>query len=363
MSIEDDIRSVEEEIRNTQYNKATESHIGRLKAKLARLKDEAAKVTSKATGARFAVRKSGDATVVIVGPPSAGKSTLLNMLTGAHSPVGDYPFTTVEVIPGVFSHKGARIQVLDLPGLIEGAASGRGRGREILAVIRGSDLVLILLDVFDISGLAAIKRELHESGIRINIRPPDVTIKRTGRGGVTVSSTAGAAGLNPELIKSILGEYKIHNADVTIREPVSMERFIDALTENLIYIPGLVVLNKAELADEAMLRKCKKEIPDAFFISAVKGTNMDALKEELYRRLRFIRVYMKPQGGQADLNEPMILKSGATIGNACDWIHRDFRQKFRYALVWGKSVKHMGQHVGIDHRLIDGDVVTIITRK
>ncbi len=146
MTIEEEVRAIQEEIDKTQKNKATEHHLGRLKAKMARLKDDLIKqAMSKGGGAGgYSVKKSGDATVTLVGFPSVGKSTLINKLTDAHSEVGAYEFTTLDVIPGVMEYNDAKIQVLDLPGLVKGAAAGRGKGREVISVIRACDLILLL---------------------------------------------------------------------------------------------------------------------------------------------------------------------------------------------------------------------------
>ncbi|MDL5503754.1 MAG: GTP-binding protein, partial [Candidatus Methanoperedens sp.] len=183
MAIEEEIRAIEEEISKTKYNKATEGHIGRLKSKLARLRDEVQKrAYSKSGGEGFSVKKSGDASVVLVGFPSVGKSTLLNSLTGTESAVAAYEFTTLDVVPGAMEHKGATIQVLDVPGLVRGAASGRGRGKEVIAVIRNADLAVILLDVFQLVHYDVLLQELYEAGIRVNSRPPDITIKKKARG-------------------------------------------------------------------------------------------------------------------------------------------------------------------------------------
>ncbi|MCK5415025.1 MAG: GTP-binding protein, partial [Thermoplasmata archaeon] len=73
MTIEEQIKEIEEEISNTKYNKATQHHIGKLKAKLARLKEEAeVRAASKGGGRGYGLSKSGNATVAIVGLPSCG---------------------------------------------------------------------------------------------------------------------------------------------------------------------------------------------------------------------------------------------------------------------------------------------------
>ncbi len=363
MGLHEDIQEVEEEIKKTPYNKATSHHIGKLKAKLARLRDEVVKkAASKGGGEGYSVRKSGDATVTLVGFPSVGKSTLLNKLTGANSEVGAYEFTTLDVIPGVLNHNNASIQVLDVPGLVKGAASGRGRGREVISVVRNCDLVLFILDVFQNYHHDVLIQELYDAGIRLNQRPPDVVINRQDRGGVTISSTVDLD-ISEDLIKDILGDYKIHNAHVLIRDSIDVDQLIDVIMGNRVYIPSVVVVNKVDMADEYILEQCKEDYPNATYISADKEENLEAVKDLIFDSLDFIRIYLKPQGGPADLEEPLIVRKGATVGDICDHLHRDFRRKFRYSLVWGESAKHPGQRAGLDHTLYDKDLLTLIIAK
>jgi ribosome-interacting GTPase 1 len=294
--------------------------------------------------------------------PSVGKSTLLNSLTGTKSAVASYEFTTLDVVPGTLEYKGATIQILDVPGVLKGAASGRGRGKEVLAVVRNADLVLIMLDVFQLVHYHVLLEELFAAGIRVDSRPPEITIRKKARGGIIVSSTVGV-GLEDDTIKSIMGEYRIHNANIVIRENINIDQLIDAILGNRKYIPSIVVINKIDLADEYTLRNCREKFPDALLISADKKTHIDELKELFYQKLGFIRIYLKPQGQPPDMDEPLIVRSGSTIGDICDKLHRDFRKRFRYSLVWGDSAKHKGQHVGVDHMLYDNDILTIILRK
>lgn len=364
MKVEEEIKAIEDEIRETKYNKATQQHVGRLKAKLARLKDELIKKrTAKGGGGGgYSIRKSGDATVALAGFPSVGKSTLLNKLTNAESEEAAYDFTTVKVVPGVMEYEGARIQILDLPGLVQGAFYGRGRGKEVLSVIRSSDLILFLIDVLNTRQLNSLKKELYDSGIRLDERPPRVKIKNKKTGGISINSTVKLTKIDKVGIRGVLSEFRIHNADIVIRENITQDRFIDAISKNRVYLPSIIALNKIDLAEDGYKKRLTREFKGARCIpvSAQKGTNLKKLKNAVYNRLKFIKVYTKPRGKKPDMDEPMIVVKGATVGDLCDRIHRNKRNMFRYSLIWGKSAKFGGQRAGLDHVLLDGDIVTIV---
>ena len=93
----------------------------------------------------FEVSKCGDTRVGLVGFPSVGKSTLLTKMTGTFSLAAGYEFTTLTAIPGTMHYRGAKIQILDLPGIIEGAKDGKGRGRQVLAAALTCNVILIVL--------------------------------------------------------------------------------------------------------------------------------------------------------------------------------------------------------------------------
>jgi len=362
-STEEKIQELEEEIRKTKYNKATQHHIGRLKARIARLKEEGEKRGGgRGGGQGFGVRTSGDATVVMVGFPSVGKSTLLNRLTAAESAVDTYDFTTLDAVPGMMEYKGAKIQVLDVPGLIEGASRGKGRGREVLSAIREADLLLLMVDVFQPERVRVLERELYQAGIRLHRKPPKVQIQKRERGGLTIHSTVKLTRMSETTIREILAEYRIHNGEVLLREDLGIEEFLDAVSKNRWYLPSLILLNKIDLVEKGEVERIGKRLKGEWLpLSAEKGLHLDELREKIFDRLGLIRVYMRPQGGEPDREEPLIVPRGSQIADVCQKIHRELLKDFRYALVWGNSVKFGGQRVGSDHTVRDEDIVTIVS--
>jgi hypothetical protein len=364
-TIEEQIKAIEDEIAKTQYNKKTQHHIGKLKAKMARLKDEMEVRRSKGPKtAGYAVRKSGHGTVALVGFPSVGKSTLLNKITNAQSEVAAYQFTTLTCVPGLMEYRGAKIQVLDLPGLIKDASKGKGRGREVLSVVRSADLILLMIDVFE-TNVQVLVDELWTANMRLNQRPPDIVISKKNRGGVLVNFTAKQSTVDEELVVDMMNEYGYINADIVIREDIVEDQLIDYISGNRHYVPALVALNKTDLVNKDYISHLKRKLKGwkLIPISAERDLGIEGLKEEIYLALRFIRIYLKPQGKEADMAEPLVIKEGSDVGVICDTIHRDFRRNFRYAQVWGKSARFPGQIVGLEHKVSDQDIVTIIVKR
>ncbi len=369
MGLEEEIEEIREEIRSTPYNKSTEAHIGRLKSKLAELKEELQQQSGSGGGGGYAVEKTGDATVALVGFPSVGKSTLLNALTNADSDVGEYEFTTLDVNPGMLQYRGANVQIMDVPGLIEGAAGGRGGGKEVLSVVRTADLVVFLLSPFEIQQYDRLQEELYANGVRLDTEPPRVQVRKKHKDGITVNASVDLD-LEDETIKEILSEHGYVNADVTIGEPVDVDRLIDGIRDNRVYLPSFVAVNKVDLIDpgyketvDADLARRDIDPDDAVFISAEEHKGLESFKDRLWDELGLVRIYMDKPGRGVDREEPLVLREGDTVGDACEKLGGSFDDRFRFARVSGPSAKHDDQQVGRDHELADEDVLRIVTRK
>ncbi len=358
---EEQIKQLEEELKNTKYNKRTQHHIGLIKAKIAKLKEkQSSRGSGKSEG--FAVKKSGNATVALLGFPSVGKSTLLGKITGKESKTGSYAFTTLSVVPGMMNYKGAQIQILDLPGIIKGASRGSGRGREVISVLRQADLILIVLEPDKAEEQFNILfKEVYDSGIRINKKKPDVTIKKDIKGGVKVYKTVNLD-LDDDTIKSVLREFKIPNATIIIRDKIDVDELIDVIEGNKIYTKALFVLNKIDTVGSFFVEKLKENFHFDLAVSASKNININVLKQKIFDELNFKRIFLKEIGKKPDFDEPLILRSPVSVKSVCEFLHRAFVDKFKFAKVWGKSSKFPGQKVNLDHVLEDEDVLEIHLR-
>ena len=358
MTYEEDIQRLEEELRETKYNKHTQFHIGQLKAKIARLKAESVKKSKGSKGQGYSIKKSGDATVLLVGFPSVGKSTLLNKITNAESKIGEYDFTTLDVIPGVMVYNGAKIQILDIPGIIEGASEGRGKGREILSVMRNADLIIIMADTERTETAKILEGELYNAGFRLNRKPPKVVIHKRLTGGIELNSTIKLTKLNSELVRSVLNEFKITSADVIIRENTDVDGLIDSLMKNRIYVPYVKVLNKIDKITEDETREFQHK--GWLAVSAENGLHIELLRKTIWDKLGLMRIYMKRIGREPDMKQPLILKRDVTVKDVANKIHKEaFGRQLEYARIWGKTARFPGQKIGVERVLQDEDIVEL----
>lgn len=363
MGILERIAEIENEINRTQKNKATEHHLGLLKAKLAKYRAQLLEPSkSGGKGEGFDVMKSGDARVALIGFPSVGKSTLLSTVTNTESAVAAYEFTTLTCVPGVIKYEGAEIQLLDLPGIIEGAAQGKGRGRQVIAVARTADMVLMMLDATkgEIQR-RLLEEELEAVGIRLNKQKPKIYYKPKKAGGLKINSMVQLTRIDEKLVASILAEYKIFNAEVLFREDCNADELIDVIVGNRVYMPCVYAYNKIDQVSIEEVDRLAR-MPHTVVISCNMRLNLDYLIETMWEHLNLIKVFTKKRGQKPDLVDGIILRNGATAEAVCHAIHRSMVDKFKYALVWGTSVKFNPQRVGLTHVMHHEDVIQVVTK-
>ena len=287
-------------------HKGTDRLQGDLKRRLSKLRDEAEQ-QAKRGGFSISVPREGAGQAVLVGPPNAGKSSLLARLTHARPEIGDYPFTTTRPVAGMLAVQKVQIQLVDLPAL-----SDEFMEPWVPNLVRPADLILLVADLADEQAAAAVEqveRILARSKVRLARRLPDrpPEIGWVERRALLVGNKAdapGAAGRAAEL-QVLFGDR----------------------------LPFLAV-------------------------SAHTGLNLLTLGERIYDALDVIRSFSKPPGRLPSLETPIVLPRGATVLDFAEAIHKDFAQKLKFARIWG-GAKFEGQKVQRDYVVQDGDVIEL----
>ncbi len=358
------LNELKKEYSKTKHNKATNKHLGILRAKIATVKRELEAHSGK-RGMGYAVRKSGNATVVLAGFPNAGKSSLLKALTGVESKVADYAFTTLDVVPGMMNYQGAKIQILDLPGLIQGAHIGKGGGLQVISVIRIADLVLFVIDINSHQQLYKLDEELGLLNIRINKRRPRIRIEKAEVGGMIIEAN-GHTVPPRDIVLGVLNEFKIFNGQIIFYEDTNEDMLIDFVSDACVYTRGVVALNKIDTVSRQKVDAVSREISakmkgiGVIPISAKMSDNIESLKKVVFDGLGLVRVYLKPRDGEPDFENPMVVGGGATVMDIVRKINSKLLKDARFAYITGPSAKFQNQRMGLEHQVKDGDIVTVV---
>jgi len=197
----------------------------------------------------IAVRREGAAQIALVGPPNAGKSSLLQALSSIQIKTGNYAFTTTRPVPSLTRIRGVLVQLVEIPGLIEGAAADRGGGRALLGVLRGADAIVLCHDATaPLATLRGVQAELEAAGIE----------KRTL---VAVTKLDEA---DPGAVAEIVRATALPSVGVSVLDDDSLERFREAVWE----LTGLIrIFLRAPGAAEAQAQALQ---PGATVVGAAR---------------------------------------------------------------------------------------------
>ena len=306
-SIPEKVAILQEMLAVMPKHKGTDHLKADLRARVAKLTDELERPAGpRGRPSPFAIHKEGAGQAVLVGPPNAGKSSLLAALTGAKAKVAPYPFTTQVPEPGMLRFENTHIQVVDTPPLSEGRLES-----QLFGLLRNCDVFVAVVDLGanPAAQVEAVLRVLRQWGME-----------------------ALGPGEDPE--------------------PDRRQ------TEKRL----IVAANKADLAGaldafEGLLTDYGQHFP-VVLTAATEAVGLEDLGREIFQSLGVIRVYTASPGSEPSLENPLVLPQGSTVEDAATSIHKAWQGKLKYALVWG-SAKFEGQRVGRDYVLADGDVLQL----
>ena len=375
-TIEEKIRKLEEFISKIPKHKGTEKIVALNKSRLAKLKreQEEKKLKQKGLGKKsaFSIKKEGLQVILISDfhAPGAGKTSLLNYLTGAaKDKIGK--FTPIPEV-GVYNYKKMRFQIVDMPSLMEDASKGIGNGKEILSQVRSSDLLCLIVDLsrnID-AQMKLMLDELSKSDIRLNIPPPPITIERTGSNKVQIFYLTKEAKNNEDLdeltekIKEIVLANGIRNGIVKIRGKISLNDVVDALTPSVVYKRAIIICTKGDLPHtsgsfESLKEKYSNEFPKIIGASVHHNNFPNNFGDTIVEFLKKIKIYTSNAGKVAD--KPLIINEESTVKDVALKIHRSFYELFDHAIVIRDGARQQRKKVGLDYKLEDQDIIELHT--
>ncbi len=297
-------------LREIPKHKGTDKLQADLKSKIAAIKADVQKLSSQAAATKAATKlpKQGAGRLLLIGAPNSGKSQLLASLTRAQPEIAPYPFTTQSPTPGMMLYEDCPFQLIDLPPVTVDFMD-----RATVGLVRGADLVFLVVDLASDNLIedtqAVLDRFAHSK-------------TRLGR------------------------ETRLDEEDIGVS-----------------YTATLVVLNKVDAPDATERLQLLDEFLEMPFdrteVSAAEGTGLDQLRQLVFERLEIVRVYTKhPKQKEPDMTKPFTIRSGDTLVEVAERVHKDMAATLKAARVWGTAV-HDGTTVKPDYQPLDGDIIEL----
>lgn len=366
---EEKLRALQEFLSAVPKHKGTEKLRRHVKSRIAQLRKELALERQKKAGRRgfslFVPKERGTPQVALVGVPNSGKSRLLRQLTGASVEESPVPFSTRAPTPGMLVADGVYIQLVEVPSIIEGASEGRADGTIALAAARNADAIALAIDLSQdpIVQFQVLASELFEGGIDI-LQGPELLIQRRHPGyGLHLRVEGRLVDCCEDDVRRILTDYGVRNADVIIRGEASLDQIEERILHPVVRKPAIVLATKADLDPEGVqFGRLTSAIAGHLPLLLIRG-DPEVLRKEvahaLLRVMDLIRVYAKEPSRSKPSDRPILVPRGTRVIEVAALLHSRLSRGFRYARVWGRSVRFPGERVGAHHVLEDGDVVEI----
>ena len=378
-TIEEKIRRLEEYLSLVPKHKATEKIVALNKSRLAKLRreQEAQKTRIKSMGklvSPFSIKREGLQLILISDyySPGVGKTSLLNLLTGAaKEKIGKFnPLPEI----GIYEYNKVRYQIVDMPSIMEGAASGIGNGKEIISQLRACDLICFCVDLSRNykEQMDLLLKELTESHIRINIPPPPITIEKTGSNKIQVFYLTSEAKENDniegltERIKEITRAGGIHNGIVKVFGKIELDHVVDRLNPSIAYKKAIILGTKGDLS---LTKNTFYDLKDQYseHFPLIIGTSVE--KKEIPKDfgkivlsfLNKMKVYTMNKGIVS--SKPLLLDGNQpTIRDVAIKIHRSFLESFDHAIIIRKDARQEKKKVGLDYELKENDIIELHTK-
>jgi ribosome-interacting GTPase 1 len=366
------MEAMQEFLRYVPHHKGTMKLRGEINRKIALIREDLEKKkrlgTGKSSGGpKLFIEKAASAQLALIGMTNVGKSCLMCATTNSKVVVTPTPFSTHEPVPGIMNFLDVQFQIVEAPAVMEGAAEGKAGGNVTLGLARNADGLILMLDLSrdPVAQLVLILDELEKT--RVLVSKPSggrVHIERRPAGArLRVIIVGRLIDCSMRDIEELLRNYKINDAVVRISGDVTLSDVEDAIYENTIYKPAVIVANKLDLPGTIVnLRRLKEYVKDKLPIvpmSCERKLGMHDLGKAIFESLGIIRIYTKEPGAKVHSDHPFTLRKGATVNELAKNIHKELLSNFLFAMVWAKRLPFSPKKVGLNFVLDDGDIIEI----
>ena len=321
-------------LRTIPKHKGTDHLQADIKTRIKQLTEELSgpRKGARRSGPSHVVRPEGAAQLCLLGPPNAGKSRLHARLTGSHSDIGPYPYTTHLPVPGMLPYEDIHFQLVDLPPV-----SNDFMEPWLINALQPADGILLVIDVSDPDSLE------HVPTILERLKEKKVLLKPTWPG--------------------LKKEKQINQAKQSNQTKRSERQEQSGTNDPFrLDLPTLLIANKSDLDPDPDEVEILEELLGLRFpaltVSAKTGDGLDKLGKFLFDALQIVRVYTKTPGKPADADKPFTVRRGGTVHDVAGLVHKDIANSLKFARMWGEEVFD-GQQVGPDHIVADGDLIEL----
>ncbi|MHC4547793.1 MAG: GTPase [Planctomycetota bacterium] len=304
------LAALQEMLRVIPKHKGTEHLQADLKRKIKELRAELHARKKRRKGPSFAVDSGMYPQVVVLGPPNAGKSSLISGLTGTELEVAPYPYTTREPRPAMMPFENTKVQLVDTPPVFQDSMEPW-----LGSLARTGDAVLIVVDLAAGDLLEACEGMLAQ--------------------------LAGQ--------KLYLGQL-----------PAAQQEVVGAVAQ-----PTLCAANKCDAPGAGDALEIFREVHGKRFailpVSATTGEGLEELRRRVWALLDLVRAIPKPPGKLPDHDDPILLPRGSTVVDMARAIHGELAENLKRARVWGCADHAEGQWISRDHVVADGEIFELET--
>ena len=283
-TVDEKITRLEDMIALLPKHKGTDHLYADLKRRMSKLqKQQESSGRKSGGGPTLGFEKEGAAQAILVGAPNSGKSSILKALTNAAPDVGEYPFSTHAMQPGMVQYEDIQIQLVDTPPV-----TSEFMPTHLLSVVRGAEAALLIADLSADSLL--------------------------------------------DDLEAVFQAFELRHVTFVAQQEADRDRIRCRIIANKIDAPGA----------EARLELLLEMIGDRFPVLPLSSRDPEAigrLPRMLFEWLGIVRVYTKAPGKKPELEKPYTVFAGQTVGDICSLIHKDFLQNLRFARMWRGSDK------------------------